>query len=68
MGYFSYGICVYPLYEFFKRALFELAGAEVVLLARIPLVLLSGAIATFFTCFAITPFEAVRIRMVECPG
>lgn len=36
--------------------------------ARVPLVLLAGATATFFTCFAITPFETVRIRMVECPG
>ena len=36
--------------------------------ARVPLVLLAGAIATVFTCFAITPFEAVRIRMVECPA
>ena len=67
-GYFSYGVCVYPLYEFFKRTFFELAGASTVLEARVPLVLLAGATATFFTCFAITPFEAVRIRMVECPS
>ena len=67
-GYFSYGVCVYPLYEFFKRLFFEAAGAEAVLAARVPLVLLAGATATFFTCFAITPFETVRIRMVECPG
>ena len=39
-----------------------------VLGARVPLVLLAGAVATVFTCFAITPFEAVRIRMVECPA
>ena len=67
-GYFSYGVCVYPGYEFFKRLFFEAAGAELVLQARVPLVLLAGAVATFFTCFAITPFEAVRIRMVECPN
>jgi len=66
-GYFTYGVCVYPLYEFFKRTFFELAGAEAVLASRVPLVLLAGATATFFTCFAITPFETVRIRMVECP-
>ena len=30
--------------------------------------LAAGATATFFTCFAISPFETVRIRMVECPG
>ena len=67
-GYFSYGVCVYPGYEFFKRLFFEWAGAEATLQLRIPLVLLAGAVATFFTCFAITPFEAVRIRMVECPA
>ena len=33
-----------------------------------PLVLFAGAVATIFTCFLITPFEAVRIRMVERPG
>ena len=33
-----------------------------------PLVLLAGALATIVTCFLITPFEALRIRMVECPG
>ncbi len=32
-----------------------------------PLVLGAGALATVFTCFLITPFEAVRIRMVERP-
>ena len=68
LGYFVYGVLVYPLYEFFKRSLFEAAGPELLSAARVPLVLLAGALATFFTCFGITPFEAVRIRMVECPG
>ncbi|KAL1507057.1 hypothetical protein AB1Y20_007919 [Prymnesium parvum] len=68
VGYFTYGVCVYPLYELFKRALFSAAGAEMVLGARVPLVLSAGAAATVLTCFAITPFEAVRIRMVECPS
>ena len=67
-GYFAYGVTVYPLYEFFKRLLFESVAPDVVLGARVPLVLLAGAVATVFTCFAITPFEAVRIRMVECPS
>ena len=66
-GYLSYGACLYPGYEFFQRLFFHWAGAEAVTEGRVPLVLLSGAVATFFTCFAITPFEAVRIRMVEYP-
>jgi len=67
-GYFAYGVTVYPLYELFKRTLFSLAGETAVLAARTPLVLLAGALATIFTCFAITPFETLRIRMVECPN
>ena len=67
-GYFMYGVSVYPGYELAKRVLFELAGPTGVLEARIPLVLLAGALATIVTCFLITPFEALRIRMVECPG
>ena len=67
-GYFAYGVSVYPGYEFFKRLFFELAGETLVLDARVPLVLLAGAAATVVTCFLITPFEALRIRMVECPG
>jgi len=66
-GYFAYGVSVYPGYEFFKRVLFAFAGPTAVLESRVPLVLLAGALATVVTCFFITPFEAVRIRMVECP-
>jgi len=67
IGYFMYGVSVYPGYEFWKRTLFELAGAELLAVARVPLVLAAGAIATIFTCFLITPFESVRIRLVEDP-
>ena len=67
-GYFMYGVSVYPGYELAKRLLFGLAGPTAVMEFRIPLVLLAGALATVVTCFLITPFEAVRIRMVECPG
>jgi len=66
-GYFCYGVSVYPGYEIAKRALFGLVGPRAALEARVPLVLLAGAAATVVTCFLITPFEAVRIRMVEQP-
>ena len=55
---------VYPGYELAKRVLFSLAGPTAVLEFRVPLVLLAGALATIVTCFLITPFEAIRIRMV----
>ena len=45
-------------YELFKRLFFELAGPQLVLDYRVPLVLLAGAVATIITCFCITPFEA----------
>ena len=67
-GYFMYGVSVYPGYEFAKRLLFGLAGSTITLEYRVPLVLLAGALATVLTCFLITPFEALRIRMVECPA
>jgi solute carrier family 25 phosphate transporter 3 len=67
-GYWMYGVCVYPLFELSKRSFFELAGEAAVLEWRTPLVLAAGAVATFFTCFAISPFETVRIRVVECPS
>lgn len=66
-GYFMYGVSVYPGYELAKRLLFGFAGPTFTLEYRVPLVLLAGALATIVTCFLITPFEAVRIRMVECP-
>lgn len=66
-GYLCYGISVYPGYELLKRVAFELAGAQGVLEYRVPLVLGAGALATMFTCLLITPWEAVRIRMVERP-
>ena len=66
-GYFAYGVSVYPGYELWKRVLFEMAGPMALYEYRVPLVLLAGALATIVTCFLITPFEAVRIRMVDDP-
>lgn len=67
-GYFMYGVSVYPGYELAKRLLFEAAGPTATMEWRVPLVLLAGALATIVTCFLITPFEALRIRQVECPN
>merc|ERR1719420_2378921 len=68
VGYFLYGATIYPGYEFWKRYFFSLAGPAAMVTNRVPLVLLAGAVATILTCFFITPFETVRIRMVEQPG
>lgn len=68
VGYFLYGATIYPGYEFWKRYFFTLAGPAAVIANRVPIVLLAGATATILTCFFITPFETVRIKMVEEPG
>jgi solute carrier family 25 phosphate transporter 3 len=68
VGYFLYGATIYPGYEFWKRYFFTLAGPAAMIANRVPLVLLAGATATILTCFFITPFETVRIKMVEEPG
>jgi len=68
IGYSWYGATVFPGYEFFKRKLVELCGPRLGAKLRVPLVLLSGAIATFFACIGVCPAEAVRIRTVTSHG
>lgn len=68
LGYMWYGATVYPGYEYFKRLLLRLAGPRLGEILRIPLVLLAGAMATFFACLGVCPAEAVRIRTVRDHG
>jgi len=68
VGYFWYGATVYPGYEYFKRKLYSLCRPRLAAKIRVPLVLLAGAIATFFACIGVCPAEAVRIRTVKMHG
>jgi len=68
VGYFWYGATVYPGYEYFKRKLLSLCRPRLAAKIRVPLVLLAGAIATFFACIGVCPAEAVRIRTVKMHG
>lgn len=68
VGYLWYGATVFPGYELFKRKLLALCGPRRADALRVPLVLLSGAIATFFACIGVCPAEAVRIRTVTEHG
>jgi len=68
VGYFWYGATVYPGYEFFKRKLLSLCRPRLAAKIRVPLVLLAGAIATFFACIGVCPAESVRIRSVKMHG
>ncbi|CAJ1407346.1 unnamed protein product [Effrenium voratum] len=67
-GYMWYGACVFPGYEFFKRRLMEVCGPRMAVKLRVPLILLSGACATFFACIGVCPAEGVRIRTVASRG
>jgi len=58
---------VYPGYEFLKRLLISLAGEANGLRFHVPLVLLSGALATIVACIGVCPAEAARIRIVARP-
>lgn len=64
VGYAWYGATVFPGYEFFKRRLLALSGPRLASRIRVPLVLLSGALATVVACIGVCPAEAVRIRTV----
>jgi len=66
-GYSWYGLTVYPGYEFLKRALISLAGEVNGERFHVPLVLLSGALATIVACIGVAPAEAARIRIVAQP-
>jgi len=67
-GYAWYGATVFPGYEFFKRRLLALCGPRLGARIRVPIVLLAGALATFFACLGVCPAEAVRIRTVTEHG
>lgn len=67
-GYTWYGAVVFPGYEYCKRQLLVLVGPQLGRRLRVPLVLLSAAIATFFACIGVCPAEAVRIRTVTGHG
>lgn len=67
-GYAWYGATVFPGYELFKRRLLVLVGPRTGAKLRVPLVLLAGALATFFACIGVCPAEALRIRAVTEGG
>lgn len=67
-GFAWYGATVFPGYELFKRGLLSLCGPRLGARLRVPLVLLAGALATFFACIGLCPAEALRIRTVTEHG
>ena len=66
VGYFWYGISVYPVYTFSKR---WLLASDVVTSTINPdaIALLAGAMAAVVASLGLTPLEAARIRAVANP-
>ena len=68
VGYFWYGLSVYPSYTLFKRALtLGVLPPEVATLHTNDIALVAGALAAVVASLGLTPLEAARIRVVANP-
>ena len=68
-GYFCWGGISYTLTEFTRRVVTnDVVGTLDAARFEIPIILISAATGAFVACFAISPFETVRIRMVSEPS
>ena len=67
LGYFFQGAFKFGGYEFWKRQFIDYFGMETAVQYRIPIYLVSSAIAEFFADVALCPLEATRIRLVSQP-
>jgi solute carrier family 25 (mitochondrial phosphate transporter), member 3 len=71
VGYFWYGLSVYPCYTFFKRFLSQTLDANsLVAVAQHgnEIALLAGAMAAVVASLGLSPIEAARIRAVANPA
>ena len=67
-GYFFWGGVSYPLTEFARRFIInDVVGTLNAAQYEIPIILLAAGSGAFVACFAISPFESIRIRMVSQP-
>lgn len=68
VGYFWYGLSVYPSYTFFKRYITQLPLPSNYATTHMnEISLIAGAIAATIASFGLTPIEAARIRVVAQP-
>lgn len=68
VGYFWYGISVYPSYTFFKRYLtHEIFPINYATAHSSEIALIAGALAAVVASLGLTPLEAARIRVVAEP-
>ncbi|KAL7636387.1 UNVERIFIED_CONTAM: hypothetical protein RMT77_013162 [Armadillidium vulgare] len=67
-GYSMQGICKYGLYEVFKVVYGNLIGEENAYVYRTGLYLAASASSEFFADIALSPMEAVKVRIQTQPG
>merc|ERR1712212_844243 len=67
-GYSMQGICKFGLYEVFKVKYAEMMGEEYSYLYRTYLYLAASASAEFIADIALSPMEAVKVRIQTMPG
>merc|ERR1712002_1446632 len=68
IGYSMQGICKFGFYEVFKNLYGGMIGEENAYLYRTSLYLASSASAEFFADIALSPMEAVKVRIQTMPG
>lgn len=68
IGYSMQGICKFGFYEVFKIVYGNMIGEENAYLYRTSLYLAASASAEFFADIALSPMEAVKVRIQTMPG
>jgi len=68
VGYSMQGICKFGFYEVFKNVYGSILGEENAYLYRTALYLAASASAEFFADIALSPMEAVKVRIQTMPG
>ncbi|XP_071453585.1 solute carrier family 25 member 3-like isoform X1 [Hetaerina americana] len=67
-GYSAQGLCKFGFYEIFKVVYSDMLGEENAYLWRTSLYLAASASAEFFADIALSPMEAVKVRIQTMPG
>ncbi|KAL1464605.1 hypothetical protein WDU94_004235 [Cyamophila willieti] len=68
IGYSAQGLCKFGLYEYFKVLYSDMLGEENTYLWRTSLYLASSASAEFFADIALSPMEAVKVKIQTTAG
>lgn len=68
IGYSMQGLCKFGFYEVFKTLYSNLLGEERTFVYRTSLYLAASASAEFFADIALSPMEAVKVRIQTMPG